>query len=192
MAPPSNRPTLDTALALTQPSHQHRSPAARHRDGAAESDVGLPANLWRTRRSRRRLAASTVWRILKNQGIDPAPQRSKVTWTQFLHAQAAVACDFACIDTALLRRYYLLFFIDITSREVFFAGITANPTGLWTTQQARNLFVAHADQLADTAALVRDRGSQFTSAFDEIFRNEGMKILKTPIRTPVANSFAER
>ena len=74
-----------------------------------------------------RLGASTVWRILKQHGIEPAPQRSSVTWPQFLRAQAAVACDFASIDTALLRRYYLLFFIEVTTREVYFAGVTANP-----------------------------------------------------------------
>ena len=139
-----------------------------------------------------RLAPSTVWQILKIHDIDPAPGRATVTWTQFLRSQAAVACDFATVDSALLRRYYLLFFIDITSREVFFGGITTNPTGTWTTQAARNLFLRHNDHLTGAAALVRDRGSQFTSSFDEIFLSEGMKILKTPIRTPVANSFAER
>ena len=60
-----------------------------------------------------------MWRILKQHGIDPATQRCEVTWTQFLRSQAAVACDFATIDTALLRRYYLLFFIDIERHEVF-------------------------------------------------------------------------
>ena len=75
---------------------------------------------------------------------------------------------------------------------MFFAGVTANPTGAWTTQAARNLFLRHADQLADARALVRDRGSQFIDTFDEIFRTEGLKILKTPVRTPVANTFAER
>ena len=139
-----------------------------------------------------RVGPSTVWRILKQHGIDPAPQRSEVTWSQFLHSQAAVACDFATIDTALLRRYYLLFFIDVTTREVFFAGITANPTGAWTTQAARNLFLRHRDRLAGARALVRDGGSQFIDVFDEIFRSEGLKILKTPVRTPVANTFAER
>ncbi len=67
-----------------------------------------------------------------------------------------------------------------------------NPTGAWTTQAARNLFLRHADRLTDARALVRDRGSQFIDAFDEIFRTEGLKILKTPVRTPVANTFAER
>jgi transposase InsO family protein len=139
-----------------------------------------------------RVGASTIWRILKAHDIRPAPQRSTVTWTQFLRSQAAVACDFATVDTALLRRYYLLFFIDITTREVFFAGITASPTGPWTTQAARNLFLRHSDRLTGARALVRDRGSQFVDSFDEIFRTEGFKILKTPVRTPGANAFAER
>ena len=75
---------------------------------------------------------------------------------------------------------------------MFFAGVTANPTGAWTTQAARNLFLRHAEHLAGARALVRDRGSQFIDSFDEIFRTEGFKILKTPVRTPVANAFAER
>ena len=139
-----------------------------------------------------RVASSTVWRILKANGIDPAPHRSEVTWSQFLYSQAAVACDFFTVDTALLRRFYVLFLIHIPSRQVFFAGVTATPTGAWTTQAARNLWLAHRDQLTSARALVRDRGSQFVDAFDEVFRTEGLKILKTPIRTPVANAFAER
>ena len=136
--------------------------------------------------------ASTVWRILKQHNMDPSPNRADVTWTQLLRSQAAVACDFATIDTAFLRRYYLLFVIDVTSREVFFASITKNPTGAWATQAAGNLFLTHSDRLENARALVRDRGSQFVASFDEIFSTEGMKVLKTPVRTPVANTFAER
>jgi transposase InsO family protein len=139
-----------------------------------------------------RIASSTVWQILKTNGVDRAPERSEVTWSQFLHSQAAVACDFFTVDTALLRRYYVLFFIHIPTRQVFYVGTTANPTGAWTTQAARNLFLRHANRLADSRALVRDRGSQFIESFDEIFRTEGLKIFKTPVRTPVANTFAER
>ena len=130
--------------------------------------------------------------ILNNARIDPAPTRSEVTWSQFLRSQAAVACDFATIDTVTLRRFYLLFFIDIATRTVYFAGITDHPSGVWTIQAARNLLLQHGHQLADARALVRDRGSQFTRAFDEIFRTEGCKVLITPVRTPVANAFAER
>ena len=111
------------------------------------------------------IASSTVSKILKTAGIDPAPQPSNVTWPQFLHSQAAVACDFFTVDTALLRRYYVLFFIHAPTRQVFFAGVTTNPTGDWTTQAARNLFLHHANQLASSRALVR---------------------------SPVANTFAER
>jgi transposase InsO family protein len=75
---------------------------------------------------------------------------------------------------------------------VIVGGITTNPTAAWTVQAARNLFLVHGDKLADAGALVRDRGSQFTISFDEVFRTEGMKVLKTPVRTPVANSIAER
>lgn len=138
------------------------------------------------------VAASTVWQILKARGIEPAPRRGELTWTAFLRSQASIACDFATVDTALLRRYYVFFFIDVTTREVLLAGITANPTGAWTTQAARNLFLAHSDRLQRCRALVRDRASQFIAPFDEVFRSEGIKILKTPIRTPVANAFAER
>ena len=138
------------------------------------------------------LAASTVWQILRDTGVDPAPHRSTVIWTEFLRTQAAVACDFLCVDTVTLRRSYVLFLLDIQTRRVFFGGVTANPTGPWTTQAARNLFLRHGDQLAQARALVRDRGSQFTDGFDEIFRTSAMKVLRTPARTPVANAFAER
>ena len=79
-----------------------------------------------------RVGASTVWRILKQHRLDPAPLRLSVSWTQFLRSQATVTCDFITVDTALPRRCYLSFFIDITNREVFCGGPTANPTGTWT------------------------------------------------------------
>ncbi|MCP3934653.1 MAG: transposase [Actinomycetia bacterium] len=139
-----------------------------------------------------KLAHSTVWQILTDNGIDPSPNRPDVTWTEFLKSQAAVACDLFTVGTATLRRYYVSFFIHVQTREVILADVTANPTGAWTTQAARNLFIAHAERLDDARALVRDRGSQFIESFDEIFRTEGFKILKTPVRVPVANSFAER
>jgi hypothetical protein len=109
------------------------------------------------------IARTTVWQILKTNDIDPSPNRSDVTWTQFVHSQAAVASDFFAVDTAFLRRYYVLFFINVNTRQAVFAGITANPTRAWTTQAARNLFLNHTDQLAGARALVRGRGSQFTN-----------------------------
>ena len=88
-----------------------------------------------------RIAASTVWSILQQAGIEPAPRRSSETWQQFLRAQASgiVACDFFTVDTVLFRRLYALVFIELATRRIYLAGITANPTGEWTTQQARNI-----------------------------------------------------
>jgi putative transposase len=137
------------------------------------------------------IAASTVWTTLKNAGIDPAPNRTAESWTTFLRSQAAgiVACDFFTIDTVTLRRYYVLFFIELDTRRVHLAGITTNPTGARTTQAARNFTMGYERQLR---FLIRDGASQFVAAFDDVFRSGGARIIRTPPYTPVANAYAER
>jgi putative transposase len=137
------------------------------------------------------IAASTVWAILKKAGIDPAPMRASESWTTFLHAQAAgiVACDFFTVDTVLLRRYYVLFFIAVDTRRVHVAGVTANPTGAWTTQAARNFMMGYERTIR---FLIRDGAGQFVGAFDEVFGCDGATIIRTPPYTPVANAYAER
>jgi hypothetical protein len=86
------------------------------------------------------IAPSTVWLLLKRVGIDPAPPRSGLTWRQFLTAQAhgILATDFFCVDTVLLQRLYVLFVVEHATRRVHLLGITANLTGAWAAQQARN------------------------------------------------------
>jgi transposase InsO family protein len=137
------------------------------------------------------IAASTVWTILKNAGVEPAPGRASDSWATFLRSQAAgiVACDFFCVDTVLLRRYYVLFFIELDRRRVHLAGITTNPTRAWTAQAARN-FMMRAEPTI--RFLIRDGAGQFIGAFDEVFRSDGTTIIRTPPRTPVANAYAER
>jgi putative transposase len=137
------------------------------------------------------IAASTVWTILKTAGFDPAPGRSSESWTTFLRSQAAgiVACDFFTVDTVMLRRYYVLFFIELDRRRVHFAGITKNPTGAWTTQAARNFTMRYDRTIR---FLIRDGAGQFLGAFDEVFRSDGTTIIRTPPYTPVANAYAER
>jgi transposase InsO family protein len=138
-----------------------------------------------------RIAASTVWAVLKKAGIDPAPVRDSQSWTTFLRVQAAgiVARDFLTVDTVTLRDYYVLLFIDLGSRRVRLAGITTNPTGVWTTQAARNLMMCYDRTIR---FLIHDGAGQSSGAFDEIFRSEGATIIRTPPRAPVANAYAER
>ena len=90
-----------------------------------------------------RVAARTVWEILHRAGVDPAPQRGGPTWRQFLTAEAhaIMACDFVAVETMLLRRLYVLIFVELADRRVHLAGMTAQPTGQWVTQQARNLLL---------------------------------------------------
>jgi hypothetical protein len=116
------------------------------------------------------VAASTVWKILKDAGLDPSPRRAGPTWSQFLRAQAhaILAVDFAHVDTVFLRRLYILLVIEHGRRRVHLAGITAHPTGSWVTQQARNFLMdlgKHADQFR---FLIRDRDCKFTAAFDAV------------------------
>jgi putative transposase len=139
-----------------------------------------------------RVAPTTVRRLLVRAGLGPAPRRSGPSWREFLRAQAAsiVACDFFTVESVLLRRYYVLFFITHESRRVWLAGCSTNPTGAWVTQQARNLGLDFADQ--GIRFLIRDRDSKYTGSFDEVFRSAGIRIVKTPMRAPQANAIAER
>ncbi len=139
-----------------------------------------------------RVSPSTVRRILLAGGLGPAPRRSGPSWAQFLRQQAAsmLACDFFTVETISLRRFYVLFFIELDSRRVHLAGCTTNPTGGWVAQQARNLsFTGLLDRMR---FLIHDRDSKFTAAFDEVFRSEGTQVIHTPIRAPQANAYAER
>jgi hypothetical protein len=141
-----------------------------------------------------RVAASTVWAIVKAAGLDPAPRRTGPTWRQFLAAQAhaILAVDFAHVDTVFLRRLYILVVVEHETRRVHLAGITAHPTSGWVTQQARNLLMNLGDRAEQFRFLIRDRDSKFTPAFDAVFGRADIRIVRTPIRAPRANAIAER
>jgi len=140
------------------------------------------------------VAPSTVWAILKDAGIDPAPRRAGRAGPRSCraHARSTLACDFFTVETALLKRLYVLFFIELSSRRVYVAGVTANPSGAWTTQQARNLAMTQQERAEPVRFLIHDRDAKFSAAFDAVFRAEGMRVIRTPIRAPRANAITER
>ncbi len=103
------------------------------------------------------LSASSVWNVLHRHGIEPAPRRASVNWREFLHQQAAaiLECDFFTVETLWLRRFYVLFCIELSRRRVYLAGITANPDGAWVVQQARNLTMTLAEQKQSHRIVIR-------------------------------------
>jgi putative transposase len=92
----------------------------------------------------------------------------------------------------LFRRLYALVFIELSTRQVYLAGITANPTGEWATQQARNIIETFVERTQPIRFLIHDRDSKFTAAFDEVFRSDGIRTTRTPVRAPRSNAFIER
>ncbi|MFI1338467.1 integrase core domain-containing protein [Streptomyces sp. NPDC020845] len=141
-----------------------------------------------------RIAASTVWEILRAAGIDPAPRRSGPTWREFLAAQAEgiIAADFFHIDTALGRRLYALVFLEHGTRRLHITGVTAHPTQDWAVQQARNLTANLGIRIETLRFLLRDRDGKYGEAFDAVFQSEEMKILKSAPQAPRMNAHCER
>jgi putative transposase len=141
-----------------------------------------------------RIAASTVWQILHDAGLDPAPRRSGPTWRQFLTAQAkaVLAVDFVHVDTVALRGIYALIAVEHRSRRAHLLGVTVHPTGAWTTQAARNLMMDLSDRATTITLLLRDRDSRFTRAFDAVFTADGIQILTNPPGASRANAICER
>jgi putative transposase len=123
------------------------------------------------------VSATSVRKILLAAGLQPAPERMRPSWRDFLRTQAAsvLACDFLTVETAFLQRIYVLFFISLATRRIEYVACTANPDGCWVAQQARNVVMQFGDH-QPFRFLIHDRDGKFSHAFDDVFRSEDMTV----------------
>jgi hypothetical protein len=133
-----------------------------------------------------KVAASTVWEILRTSGLQPGRRLNGPTWSQFLRSQAdtIVACDFFTADLLDGTQAYVLAAIEHATRRIRILGVTLHPTGEWATQQARNLIMDIGDQTGRVKFMIRDRGSNFTTAFDAVLADAGIRTVLCNIQTP--------
>jgi transposase InsO family protein len=141
-----------------------------------------------------KVAASTVWEILRAAGIDPAPDRATTTWTQFLRSQAEAILAVGFLDTITLTgtRLYILAAIDHASRRIRILGATAHPTASWVAQAARNLAMDLEDTGCPVKYLIRDRDGKYPAMFDTILADAGITVVRTGVRMPRMNAIMER
>jgi transposase InsO family protein len=141
-----------------------------------------------------KVAASTVWEILHEAGIDSAPQRTSESWAAFLHsqAQAIIAADFFETVTLTGAKLYVLAVIEHTTRRIRILGATAHPSGAWVAQAARNLVMDLEDGRCRVKYLIRDRDGKYPALFDAILADAGVTVVLSGVRVPRMNSIMER
>lgn len=141
------------------------------------------------------ISDETVATILKRHGIPPLSERKpSLSWRHFMmhYKDQLLACDFFTVETLFLQTAYVLFFIELGSRRVHFAGCTLHPNNRWVTQQARQMVWELEDTAPKPRFLIHDRDTKFSQAFDHVFESVGVEVIRTPVCAPNANAFAER
>lgn len=143
-----------------------------------------------------RLSKSSVKNILKENNLDPCPERSRDTWNNFIgrHFKTLWACDFFTkkVLTSLGPRiFFVLFFIDIKTRKVYIAGATQYPNQEWVNKQSKNILPLLSGNKNGKKLLIRDRDTKFSGKFDELFKNGGFSVQKTSFMSPNLNPYAE-
>ena len=140
------------------------------------------------------VAATTIRSVLVQAGIPPSGRRAKLSWKQFLAAQAQtlVVADFLSVDTVFFKRLYVLIYMHLATRRVLLAACTANPNEAWMAQQARNLAWTLEEEGINPKAVIHDRDKKFSARADSVFRSAGARVILTPLMAPRANAHVER
>jgi putative transposase len=159
----------------------HRDLVARNWDYTSRRQPGRPST-----------GTSVKALVLQMARENPAWGHRRIQGELARLGHAIIACDFLVVETALLKRLHVLVFIEHGTRRLHLAGVTARPTGAWAAQQARNLAMDLDDRLGTLRFLIHDRDPLFTTAFAEVFKAEGLRIIATLPRTPRMNAICER
>jgi hypothetical protein len=140
------------------------------------------------------VSATAIRKLLRRNRVGPAPWRSRLSWKSFLRAQASaiVLTDFLSVDTVLLKRLYVLLYMELATRRVIWFAVTDRPDAFWVSQQARNLCWELAEIGVDARYLVHDHDAKYGGGSDLVFRAEGIDVIRTPIAAPKANAHIER
>jgi putative transposase len=162
--------------------------------GPGERSLGMPADPRRARGTRHHGGPSTVWQILKNAGISPAPRRDGPGWAEFLRSQARgiLALDFFTADLLNGTKVCVLAAIEHGTRRVRILGATGHPVQSWVVQRARNLLMGLDDAGASVKFILHDRDASFTAAFDAVFQAAGARMVRSAVQAPRMNSIMER
>ncbi len=140
------------------------------------------------------VAATTIRSVLLRAGIPPSGRRAKLSWKQFLAAQAQslVVADFLSVDTIFFKRLYVLIYMHLATRRVLLSACTANPNEAWMAQQARNLAWTLEEEGIKLKTVIHDRDKKFSARADNILVSAGARVILTPLMAPRANAHVER
>jgi transposase InsO family protein len=141
-----------------------------------------------------RVSITAIRNLLRKRRVPGSPTRSGLNWKTFLKAQASaiVVTDFIEVDTVFLKRLYVLLYMELATRRVIWFGVTDSPDAEWVTQQARNVAWELSDLGIEAKFLIRDNDAKFGGGSDLVMEGEGLTVIRTPIRAPLANSHIER
>ena len=140
------------------------------------------------------VSSTSIRNLMQKHGVPTSPRRSRLSWREFLKAQAAaiVATDYFTVDTWNLKRLYVLFFMELDTRRIVWFGVTDRPNQEWVSQQARNLTWQLQEQGPQAKFLICDNDKKFPFAFERVLASEGVQVIRTPLQAPRANAYAER